>query len=153
MKQWHKCIIDELSSLLHKNFVNFESLFVFLLEMMAPKSHILSACVTRDSYQNSILSSLHAKHSHSVAADSGPVTLQDHSQNFPRGVKPSGWRVTVYNAGFSPFHALILSIVPEHSQLPMHRPSKDHVTLPHPLFAERPASLPPPCFTVFSPVF
>ncbi len=65
MKQWHKCIIDDLSSLLHKNFVNFESLYVFLLKMMAPKSHILSACVTRDAYQNSILSSLHAKHSHS----------------------------------------------------------------------------------------
>lgn len=66
-------------------------------------------------------------------------------------MKPSGGRVTVYNAGFSPFHALILSIVPKLSQLPIHRASKDHVTLPHPLFAKRPAFLPPPCFTVFFP--
>lgn len=112
---------------------------MLFFKTMASEPHILSACVKRDAYQNPILSSLHAKHSHSVAADNGPVALQDRSQNFPRGVKPSGWRVTVYNAGFSPFHALILSIVPELSQLSVHRPSKDHVTLPHPLFAKRPA--------------
>lgn len=52
--------------------------------MIAPKPHILSACVKRDAYQNWILSSLHAKHSHSVAADTGPVAGQDRSQNFPQ---------------------------------------------------------------------
>lgn len=115
---------------------------------MAHKPHILSAGVKQNAYQSWILSSLHAKHSHSVAADAGPVAGQDGSQNLPRGVKPSGWRVTVYNAGFSPFHALILSIVLELSQLPIRRVSKDHVTLPHPLFAKRPDFLPPPCFNV-----
>lgn len=102
-----------------------------------------------DTYQSWISSSLHAEYSHSVAVVSGPVTRQDGSQNFPRGAKPSGWRVTVYNAGFSPFHALILSIVPELSQLNIQKASKDHVTLPHPLFANLAAFPPPPCFTVF----
>lgn len=102
-----------------------------------------------DTYQSWISSSLHAEYSHSVAVVSGPVTRQDGSQNFPRGVKPSGWRVTVYNAGFSPFHALILSIVPELSQLNIQKASKDHVTLPHPLFANLAAFPPPPCSTVF----
>lgn len=132
----------------HLNFGNFEFLFLLFFNE-APEPHILPAYVKRDAYQSWILSSLHAKHSHSVAADNGPVTGQDRGQNFPRGAKPSGCRVTVYNAGFSPFHALILSIVPELSQLPIRRASKDHVTLPHPLFAIRPAFLPPPCFTVF----
>lgn len=121
---------------------------------MAPEPHILPACVAQtgcEAYQIRILSSLRAKHSHSVAADNRPVAGQDRSQNLPREAKPSGGRVTVYNAGFSPFHALILSIVPELSQLPIRRASKDHVTLPHPLFAKRPAFLPPPCFTVFFP--
>lgn len=105
--------------------------------------------VTRDAYQSWMLSSPHAERSRSVAADNGPVVLQDRGQNLHRGEKPSGRRITVYNAGVSPFHALILPIVPELSQLPIHRASKDHVTLPHPLFAKRPALLRPPCFTVF----
>lgn len=101
--------------------------------------HIPSACIKWDAYQSSILSSLHAKHSHSEAADAGPVTGQDRGQNLPRGAQPSGWRVTVYNAGFSPLYALILSIVLQLSQLPIRRVSKDHVTLPHRLFAKHPA--------------
>lgn len=101
--------------------------------------HIASACVERDAYQSWILSSLCAGQSHSVAADTGPVTGQDRSQNLPRGAQPSGWRVTVYNAGFSPLYALILSIVLQLSQLPIRRVSEDHVTLPHPLFAKHPA--------------
>lgn len=85
-----------------------------------------------------------------AAADNGPDAGQDRSQTLPRGAKALGWGVTVYNAGFSPFHALILSIVPELSQLPNRRASKDHVTLPHPLFAKT------PCFstsTLFYCVF
>lgn len=71
-----------------------------------------------------------------------PVALQDRGQKIsPRGVKPSGWRVAVYNAGFSPFHALILSIVPELSQLHIYRASKDHVTLPHPPVCRTPCFL------------
>lgn len=37
-------------------------------------------------------------------------------QNSPGGAKPPGWRATHHNAGFSPFHALILPIVPQLSQ-------------------------------------
>lgn len=53
----------------------------------------------------------------------------------PGGAEPPCWRVTLYdNAGFSPFHALILSIVLELTQLPsVCLASKDHVTLPHPV--------------------
>ncbi|KAK1894629.1 Cilia- and flagella-associated protein 99, partial [Dissostichus eleginoides] len=54
-----------------------------------------------------------------ATASGNPVAGQDGSQTPPRGAEPSGCRVTVYNAGFSPFHALILSIVPEFSQLPI----------------------------------
>lgn len=88
----------------------------------------LTSCLLvskRDAYQSWILSSLHAQHSRSVAADKRASRPAGPQPGFPlRGAKPSGWRVTVYNAGFSPFHALILSIVPELSQLPVHRASK-----------------------------
>lgn len=88
----------------------------------------LTSCLLaskRDAYQSWILSSLHAQHSRSVAADKRASRSAGPQPGFPlRGAKPSGWRVTVYNAGFSPFHALILSIVPELSQLPVHRASK-----------------------------
>lgn len=88
----------------------------------------LTSCLLaskRDAYQSWILSSLHAQHSRSVAADKRASRSVGPQPGFPlRGAKPSGWRVTVYNAGFSPFHALILSIVPELSQLPVHRASK-----------------------------
>lgn len=131
------------------NWSKFCQLSFFLSDFNKNDGTQTSHPVTRDAYQSWILSSPHAERSHSVAADNGPVVRQDRGQNLHRGVKPSGWRVTVYNAGVSPFHALILSIVPELSQLPIYRASKDHVTLPHPLFAKRPAFLPPPCFTVF----
>lgn len=131
----------------------FCQLSIFLSDFNKNDGTQTSHPVTRDAYQSWILSSPHAERSHSVAADNGPVVRQDRGQNLHRGVKPSGWRVTVYNAWVSPFHALILSIVPELSQLPIYRASKDHVTLPHPLFAKRPAFLPPPCFTVFFPSF
>lgn len=46
----------------------------------------------------------------------GQTLSGDRCQNSPRGAKPSGWRATHHNAGFSPFHALILPIVPQLSQ-------------------------------------
>lgn len=49
-------------------------------------------------------------------AVSGPDAQRGRGQNSPRGAKPSGWRATHHNAGFSPFHALILPIVPQLSQ-------------------------------------
>lgn len=44
-------------------------------------------------------------------AVSGPEAQQGRCQHSPRGAKPSCWSAAHHNAGFSPFHALILPIV------------------------------------------
>lgn len=117
---------------------------------MAPKLHILSVCVKQSTYQSRIFTSLHAKHS--VTTDTGPDPGWDSARISPEEYSLQA-RVTVFNVGFCPFNALILSIVLEFSQLPIHRVSEGHVTLPHPLLAKHPAFSPPPFSLCFYPIF
>lgn len=113
---------------------------------MAPKPHILSVCVKQSTYQSQIFRSLHAKHS--VTTDTGPDAGWDSARISPEEYSLQA-RVTVFNVGFCPFNALILSIVLWFSQLPIHRVSEGHVTLPHPLLAKHPAFSTSTLFTVF----
>lgn len=113
---------------------------------MAPKPHILSVCVKQSTYQSRIFRSLHAKHS--VTTDTGPDAGWDSARISPEEYSLQA-RVTVFNVGFCPFNALILSIVLWFSQLPIHRVSEGHVTLPHPLLAKHSAFSTSTLFTVF----